>query len=218
MDLVPDLLDGGAAVLLGHALERIVGGAGVEGVVLRAADGATRAIECDGVIVSGRFTPEATLARLGHLVVDARTGGPAVDQYGRCSDPHFYAAGNGLRAVETAGWSWREGVRTAESLAAGLAGRLPPADAGAELRTDGEALRYVLPQRLALPDDGHGMRHAQLRVSRAVRGRLVMSRNGCTAWSGHLSSLPERRILLPLAPLRGAAPGDDLRITLDPEA
>src|SRR3546814_7294688 len=55
-------------------------------------------------------SPEATLVRMGHLAFDPHSGGPVVDQFGRCSDPAYFAAGNLLRPVETAGWSWREGA------------------------------------------------------------------------------------------------------------
>ena len=42
--------------------------------------------------------------------MDPGSRGPSIDQYGRCSDPAYFAAGNVLRAVETAGWSYAEGV------------------------------------------------------------------------------------------------------------
>lgn len=202
----------GVPVLLGTQVERIVGDARVRGVVVRGPDGTTRTIDCDGVIVSGRFTPEATLARSGHLAVDTGTGGPLVDQYGRCSDAHCFAAGNLLRPVETAGWSWREGVRTADWVTASLRAALPSGDAACSLAAGDENVRYVLPQRLVLPDDGSGLEHAQIRVSHPVRGRLVMSSNGRAIWSRRLSALPERRILVPLAALAGVAAGDDIRI------
>ena len=78
----------------------------------------------DGVILTGEFTPESALLRMGHIEVDPATGGPVVDQYGRCSDPVYFAAGNLLRPVETAGWSWREGRAVAAVLAADLDGGL----------------------------------------------------------------------------------------------
>ena len=49
----------------------------------------------------------------------------SIDQFGRCSDPSYFAAGNLLRPVETAGWSFREGSRIAGCIADDLAGRLP---------------------------------------------------------------------------------------------
>ena len=49
--------------------------------------------------VGGR---EPSLLREGHVEVDPASGGPVVDQYGRCSDLAYYAAGNLLRPVESA--------------------------------------------------------------------------------------------------------------------
>src|SRR3546814_11554772 len=100
----------GVPLHLATQLVSIHGQSRVEGVTLRLPDGSTQQIAADGVIVTGAFTPEATLAQLGHLAVDPGSGGPVVDQFGRCSDADFFAAGNLLRPVETAGWSWREGL------------------------------------------------------------------------------------------------------------
>ena len=80
----------------------------VVAAVVENAQGESLEIACDGVILTGRFTPEASLSTCGHLRVDSGTGGPEVDQFGRCSDPAYFAAGNVLRPVETAGWCWNE--------------------------------------------------------------------------------------------------------------
>ena len=49
--------------------------------------GGAATIACDGVLLTGCFVPEAALVRASHLVLDPGSGGPAVDQFGRCSDP-----------------------------------------------------------------------------------------------------------------------------------
>jgi hypothetical protein len=152
-------------------------------------------IAADGLIVSGRFTPEATLARDSHLTVDRRTGGPAVDGFGRCSDPAFFAAGNLLRPVETAGWSWAEGVAAGRAVADDLAGLLPDPARAAPVVLRGEALRYAVPQRI---DPGAPGAALQLRVTRAARGRLSLRLDGRALWSRRVTLAPERRILIPL--------------------
>ena len=86
------------------------------------AEGRPLELACDGVLLTGRFLPEAALVRSSHLELDPATGGPAVDQYGRCTDPAYFAAGNLLRPVETAGWSFREGTRIGGCVADDLAG------------------------------------------------------------------------------------------------
>ena len=86
-----------------------------------AGPGGSRTIDCDGVLLTGKFTPEASLARCGHLKIDAGTGGPEVNAAGRCSDPVYFAVGNVLAPLKTAGKSWRQGGKTGRLVAGDLA-------------------------------------------------------------------------------------------------
>jgi NADPH-dependent 2,4-dienoyl-CoA reductase/sulfur reductase-like enzyme len=194
----------GTALLLRTELVAIRGDARVEEVVLRDRAGTTRTLATDGVIVTGKFLPEASLLAGSHIDVDPTSGGPVVDQFGRCSDPDVFAAGNLLRAVETAGWSWTEGVAAAQTIAKSLNGGLP-APAGA-IQVGVEApLKYVVPQRIV---DGPVSGRFQLRVTRPANGTLRLSVDGCEVWSRRISALPERRILVPISvlpPLAGAS-------------
>jgi NADPH-dependent 2,4-dienoyl-CoA reductase/sulfur reductase-like enzyme len=213
---LPRLL--GVPLHLGTELVAIHGSPRVEGVTLRRADGSALEIEADGVVVTGAFTPEATLARLGHLALDAGSGGPAVDQHGRCSDGDFFAAGNILRPVETAGWSWQEGIAAGDALADSLAGRLPPAERLVKVVAANPAIKLALPQRLALPARPDGMTHLQLRLARAVRGRLVVRDAGGAVWQQPLDSLPERRLLVPLKGFIDRISGDTLTLSIVEQA
>lgn len=198
-------------------LTAIHGQGRVESVTLRRADGREWTMETDGVIVTGAFTPEATLMRLGHLDLDATgnggSGGPVVDQFGRCSDPAFFAAGNLLRPVETAGWSWQEGVTVGDCVADSLAGRLPDAERFVAVAAGHPAIKLALPQRLALPDTAGGITHIQLRLSRALRGGLTLSDGNEVLWAREIDGLPERRILIPLAGIAAKTRGN--RLTVD---
>jgi NADPH-dependent 2,4-dienoyl-CoA reductase/sulfur reductase-like enzyme len=198
----------GVQLMLNTELCAIHGDSRVEEVVIREADGTTRRIATDGVIVSGRFLPEASLLQASHLAVDRRSGGPRIDQFGRCSDPAFFAAGNLLRPVETAGWSWAEGRKAGRAIAASLAGRLPAPQGGLSLNVKGDALKYVLPHRLVpggAPETA--VTRIQMRVTRAARGRLRLLVDGAEVWSRRFASLPERRIDLPLSLLPAGAEG-----------
>ena len=139
--LLPKLLR--IPLMLGTELTAIHGRSRVTGVDLVGPDGNTRHVEADGVIVTGGFVPESALLKASHLAVDPASGGPDIDQFGRCSDPAYFAAGNLLRAVETAGWSWAEGRRAGRTIAYDLkTGLLAPkrraaggaAQHGAEIR------------------------------------------------------------------------------------
>ncbi|WP_193367611.1 NAD(P)/FAD-dependent oxidoreductase [Pelagibius marinus] len=202
----------GVPLHLGTELVTIHGKERVEGVTLRGPGGAEQVLDCDGVIVTGAFTPEATLCRLGHLELDPGSGGPVIDQFGRCSDPDFFAAGNLLRPVETAGWSWHEGVAAGDVLTECLAGRLPAAERHLEIVVDHPAIKLALPQRIALPFSDGALTHLQLRVTRAAGGKLEARDGDTVVWSKTLSVLPERRLLLPLHDVVGKVRGATLSL------
>jgi hypothetical protein len=135
---------------------------------------------------------------MGHLAMAPDWGGPLVDQFGRCSDPVCFAAGNLLRPVETAGWCYREGLRIGRAVAQDLAGALPaPADA-AEI-TVAAPLKLAVPERL-VPGGAAAaaLRHLQLRMAEAGHGLIDIRQGGRSLWHRRGRFLPERRILVPL--------------------
>ncbi len=194
-------------------LEEICGTKRVESVRLRMHDGSVRRVECDGVLFTGRFTPEATLVRNSHLILDTGTKGPQVDQFGRCSDSTYYAAGNVLRPLETAGWSFREGRRIGTFVADDLAGNIPYTNRTMLIeRADG--IKLVMPQRLVLPMSTQGMEYLQVRVDREALGTLSLTAGGRSLWKKSMSLLPERRLLIPLNQLEIPECTDTLRIAV----
>jgi thioredoxin reductase len=172
----------------------IEGRSSVTGAVLRQ-NGREWRVDCDGILVTGQFRPESALLATSHLACDRGSGGPLIDSFGRCSDPSYFAAGNLLRAIETAGWCWAEGRATAASIARALNGTLP--EASPAMTLTGAALKYVVPQRA---NAGGAHDQLQLRVSRPASGRLRLLTDGAEIASRNLSALPERRITLPMPP------------------
>lgn len=205
--LLPRLL--GVPLRLATQVIAVEGRDSVEALRLATPEG-EQTLATDGLVVTGRFRPEAALLRIGGLAVDPGTGGPTVDEAGRCSVPGYYAAGNVLRAVETAGWCWSEGRAVARAIARDLA-RAPTADTAA-LALRGDALKYVLPQRIG-GADAPALDRLQLRVSRPVCGRLSLRVAGREVAGRRLDALPERRIFLPLPP-----PGRDAEVVLEETA
>ena len=109
-------------LLLNTEIVEIIGRVRVEGVLLSDNKGSRREIACDGVLFTGQFTPESSLMRMSHLEINQKSGNPVVDQYGRCSDPAYYAAGNVLlKPVKVAGKCWRAGRTTAQWMLKDLA-------------------------------------------------------------------------------------------------
>jgi hypothetical protein len=169
----------------------------VEAVIVQDGGG-KRALDADGLIVSGRFRPEASLLKTSHLRLDPLTGGPEIDQYGRCSDPCFFAAGNLLRPAETAGWSWAEGRAVARTMHHSLVGQLPPQPDRCQLTMSGDALRFVVPQRIAPTTVKAALPELQIRVNRPLAGHLDFMHEGACIASVALKSRPERRITIDL--------------------
>ncbi|MBA3909437.1 MAG: pyridine nucleotide-disulfide oxidoreductase [Rhodobacter sp.] len=199
-------------VLTGTTIAEIHGRTRVEGVQLLSR-GDRREVVTDGVIVSGGFRPEASLLRASHLEVDAGSGGPVIDVWGRLSDPAYFAAGNLLRPVETAGWCWAEGRRIARAIHAALQGRLPE-PGGARLRVASDAVRLALPQVLPLTTkkDNGAADKLQLRLARPAKGRLRLMQDGLCLLDRRIDSLPERRITLPLPSPRTTS---EITVTLE---
>jgi thioredoxin reductase len=186
----------GIPLWTGTRVEAVEGERWVEGALVRDPDGRVRHVACDGVVFAGGFRPDAVLVRDSHLVLDPRTGGPEVDQFGRTSDPAVFAAGNLLRPVETAGWSFREGQAAARAVARDLAGTLPAPEPALRLEPAGDALAFVLPQRV-VPGAREGS--IQLRAARPVHGSVSLRHGGEEIATFRVDARPERRILLPLS-------------------
>ncbi|MBV8794563.1 MAG: NAD(P)/FAD-dependent oxidoreductase [Hyphomicrobiales bacterium] len=199
----------GVPILTRTRLLRINGLERVESVEIER-DGTRSTLACDGVIFTGKFRPDAALVEASPIVFDHLSGGPAIDSAWRCSDPHYFAAGNVLRPVEHSGWVAAEGKSAARSILKALAGALPDAEAAITLRAEG-ALSYVYPQRL-LPEVGPTTIFA--RAARAHKGVLCLSARGETLAMRRINALPERRLSLtfPGERLRGKK---DAVITLD---
>ena len=185
----------GARVLTRSTLVAVHGDQRVSGVDIETPRG-RETIECDGVVFSGGFVPETEIVRTSHLAIDPATGGPVVDQYGRCSDPAWFAAGNLLRPVEASWTAWSEGRAVAHAIAASLRGALPVPTHQTVLEAAG-LVRYVCPQRLSHPSPLAPALPVNVRVSRAGRGRLRMTHGKRELWGQVRSMLPERRLLIP---------------------
>ena len=140
-------------------------------------------IPCDGVIFTGRFVPETASLAGGAIAMDhVGTHGPSIDNFHRCSDPAYFAAGNILRAVEHSGYVAHEGRQAARSVIRMLKGQLPSPER--KTRVTSRGLRYVYPHFL-IPDD----------VAPRLSGRLLAPHNGrIVLLSRHGNLLASRRI------------------------
>ena len=201
----------GIALRYGTTLVEILGRDRVDGVLVESASRKRETIACDGVLFTGKFVPAAELVRQGPFALDPATGGPSIDHHGRLSDPAYYAAGNVLRPVETAGWCYSEGRDIGHVIADDLAGKLAQSDKTIIIER-GPGIKYIMPQRLRPDDNDHAHRALQLRVERTVRGRLIVEADGRVIFTRSISLKPERRFLLPLSVIERSA--SRLRISI----
>ncbi|MFO1435013.1 MAG: FAD-dependent oxidoreductase [Gammaproteobacteria bacterium] len=160
--------------------------------------GGTERIDCDAVIFSGDFVPESALLRASHIAIDPGTEGPIIDQYGRCTDPAYFAAGNLLRAVEPSWNAWREGRAVAGSIIASLRGELAESSSYIVVNTT-SPLQYVCPQRLAVGSTIAAAIPLHVRAKRRWRGRLQVVSGGREVWSRKVTFAAFQSLKLPAA-------------------
>ena len=198
--LLPRLL--GTRLMLNTSLETINGRTRVESVELVTASGRETTLECDGVIFTGQFVSEASLIDASHLLKDFRSGGPVVDQYFRCSDPDYYACGNMLHPVDTAGWCWSEGRRVAACVNAALNGSIPLRTRSIEITASSDLIKYFTPQRIALDDCANTAAvpatALQLRFASNALGHLQLRGDKQVLMKRKLHLRRERRVLMPI--------------------
>lgn len=189
-------------LLTNTELHSIQGQAQVESISVSGSTGVIEQIKCDGVIFSGNFVSEASLGKMGHLSIDGRSGGPVVDQYNRCSDPTYFACGNILHPVDTAGWCWAEGKRVAGYVDAGLNDQLPSVDKQLVIQCDDSQIKYFTPQRVSVSAQNRGCcePNIQIRVAHNVSGTLSLKGDAELLTQKQANYKREKRILLPLPP------------------
>nr|WP_306263818.1 FAD/NAD(P)-binding oxidoreductase [Pararhizobium sp. IMCC3301] len=194
---------------------RILGRERVETLKFVDANGQTQQIEADGIIISGHFRPESALLRSSHLEVDHGSGGPVVDQFGRCSDPAYFSAGNLLRAAETSGFCWREAIETAQRLSVDLKRSAQRQDSSVTVVASDRAISFIVPQRLCLNGEPGGMAQFYMGLNKPVDSTIVARCGNRTLWKGKLKSRPMRRVQLPIAGILAAAPDTGIRFSLE---
>ena len=199
----------GIPLHLNSSLRVIHGRHKVESVETENAGGDIQFLDCDGVIFTGQFVSESSLVRSSHLKLDPRSGGPAVDQYYRCSDPDYFACGNVLHPVDTAGWCWAEGRKVAEFVSADLNGLIKESRSHVEIDCHDDVIKYFTPQKIALGHDGTDQADLsdkqavlQIRFNRQCKGQISLSDEHGLLSKKNVRAMPEQRQLLRL-PLNG---------------
>jgi len=129
-------------------LQRIIGNRRVEGVeLLKGGDGRALQIECDTVVMTGRFRPDSSLIDGTLIEKDPSTLGPAVDTNLMTSVPNIFAAGNVLRGADMHDLCALEGRLAARSILRHMQTTRPGTIPSVSVRSE-KPIRYVVPQRI----------------------------------------------------------------------
>jgi len=191
---------------------KVIGRERVEAIEFHNPEGKMCRINTDGIIISGHFRPEAALLQQSHLEVDVGSGGPVIDQFGQCSDPAYYSAGNLLRPAETSGWCWQEGIDTARRIARDISGPKYEVQRSIRLCTTDPSIGFVVPQRLTISERPDAMSRMQIGLNRPIKGQLEALAAGNRIWKVPINSRPVRRILMPLTGILNSRPNSDVEL------
>ena len=165
------------------SVEEILGNERVEGIELfRKKTGEHFRLDCDTVVLTGKFRPDSRLIENTPMEQDAATHGPAVDMDLMTSVPNIYAAGNLLRGADMHDLCALEGKSAARSILSKLASH----DAGTETSISMKVespVRYVVPQKLA-QERMRKSPHRKLFQVPAVQVERTLKNGMMEAWSG----------------------------------
>ena len=201
--ILPRIL--GVPLHFNTSLKSINGNDNVDAVELSDGSDNSRLVECDGVIFSGQFVSESSLVRSSHLQLDHASGGPLVDQYNRCSDPDYFACGNMLHPVDTAGWCWVEGKKVAGFVWDEINALVPKTYRYINIESTDNSIKYFTPQKIALTPKGIDQAYTtrqqpalQIRFNSNKKGQLSLSDENTQLCNKPVQAKREKRQLFTL--------------------
>lgn len=156
-------------------------------------------VDCEAVVFTGGFIPNAELVRDSTVVFNFNTRGPSVNQQLQTSHSSIFAAGNCLRGVVSADEAALEGRIAARAISGYLQGQLSFA---AECRLVVESpLQYCFPDRLR--PESSGVRNVAIWCGTHCRNvRLAAKQNNRVIWQQRFARIqPGRRLFVPIAGL-----------------
>ncbi|MBN2126564.1 MAG: FAD-dependent oxidoreductase [Deltaproteobacteria bacterium] len=195
----------GFPIFKGTTVGRILGDRRVEAVdLVRVADGTARRVECDTVVMTGRFRPDSVLMDNTAIEFDPASRGPVVDMDFRTSVQNIFAAGNILRGADMHDLCALEGRLAGRGIARSLGSGGTAGQRGIRIRGL-PPIRYVVPQRL-IPERIKRSLLSQLipwpsfQVERTLGLAVLEARSGeALLWSGAFRRIiANTRIPLPV--------------------
>ncbi len=166
------------------SVKEILGNERVEGIELfNEKTGAHFRVDCDTVILTGKFRPESSLIENTSIKRDTATDGPAVDMDFMTSVPNIYAAGNLLRGADMHDLCALEGKLAARSIIKRLTTMGAGPEAGISMKAE-PPIRYVVPQKI-VPGKIRKRPFSKLFPCPAVQVDSTLKNGIMEAWSGN---------------------------------
>ncbi len=175
----------------------------VSEVVIERSDGQRQVLACDGLIFSGQFTGDNSLARASHLEISPQSGIPRVDQSWHSSDPQVSVVGNATHPADMGDQCYVEGLAAGHAIAAQLGQTV--AEAPVALR-QGAGIKMTTPSQLRVGENGLTFT-LNLHVTKAYSGPITLRYGGEVIYQKHHNCLPTRRISLKNIRLDGVKDG-----------
>lgn len=135
-------------IYAGAAIDTIFGKSRVEGVTLaRPGTGKSMDVECDTIVCTGRFRPDAALIYKTGIEEDLAAGGPVIDMDFMTGTDGIFAAGNVLRGADMHDICALEGRMAAGSVMRSIGGRRVENSPSVSI-AGVNPIRYVVPQKI----------------------------------------------------------------------
>ena len=104
-------------------------------------------LECDTVIITGKFRPYSSLIDFTPIQMDSKSYGPIIDSNYMTSVPNIFAAGNILRGADMHDICALEGKRAAKNILRNMGALGYEQEEDINLKVE-EPIRYVVPQKI----------------------------------------------------------------------
>jgi len=152
-------------------------------------------IPCDGLIFSGSFVGENSIAAASHLTLNPRSRIPQVDQNWITSDPAVSAIGNAIHPADMGDQCYLEGLKTGAYVAKLLAGKLAPAAEFMRIQHNA-GIKMTTPSIVRLEKTGETRFDLAFHVTDAFNGTVRVSQGKDVLYHKTRHCLPTRRIML----------------------
>jgi len=168
----------------GTSVKAILGSKRVEAVeLIKKEDQKPFQVECDTVVITGKFRPDSALIDNTPIERDPSTLGPLVDMDLMTSVPNIFAAGNVLRGADIHDLCALEGKKAARSILKRLKYTEPEKNECISIRAK-SPIRYVVPQKI-VPGRIRSHFFSWLYPEYSIQVERTLDRPVLEAWSGN---------------------------------